>query len=85
MVRADNLRNTSVIVANETGYRSDPLIDFFAARYAHAYQAELQTFCRVVAGQEKVHPDHIDGLRAMELAEAALESYKKGRAIKVGK
>ncbi|WP_316863119.1 inositol 2-dehydrogenase [uncultured Cohaesibacter sp.] len=85
MVRADNLRGTSVTLANKQGYRSDPLLDFFMERYAIAYQAELQTFCKVVAGQVEVHPDHIDGLKAMELAEAAQESFKKGCSIKIGK
>ncbi|SNY90751.1 myo-inositol 2-dehydrogenase [Cohaesibacter sp. ES.047] len=86
MVRANNLRGTAVTIANHEGYRSDPLLDFFMERYALAYKKELQTFCRLVAGQEQEHyPDHIDGLRAQELAMAAWESYKKGKAIKIGK
>ena len=81
MVRADNLRGTSVTLANKQGYRSDPLLDFFMERYAVAYKAELQTFCRLLAGSHEKFPDQRDGLKAMQLAEAALESFKKGRAV----
>ena len=85
MVRANNLRGTSVTLANKEGYRSDPLLDFFMERYALAYKAELQTFCRILAGQSEEFPDQNDGLKASELAEAAWQSYKTGRAIKLGK
>ena len=84
MVRANNLRGTSVTLANHEGYRSDPLLDFFMERYALAYKAELQTFCRLLAGQDEDYPTHIDGMKAMQLASAAWESYKKGCAIKIG-
>ncbi len=84
MVRANNLRGTSVTLANATGYRSDPLLDYFQERYAVSYKSELQTFCRVISGQDEKHPDHIDGLKAIELAEAAWESYRTGKVIKVG-
>ena len=85
MVRANNLRGTAVTLANNEGYRSDPLLDFFMERYALAYKAELQSFCRLLAGHDVDYPDLVDGLRATELATAAWESFKKGRAIKVGK
>ena len=78
MVRANNLRSTSVTLANELGYRSDPLLDFFMERYAEAYRAELQTFCRLLAGHETTYPGAVDGLRATELADAAWKSYKSG-------
>jgi myo-inositol 2-dehydrogenase/D-chiro-inositol 1-dehydrogenase len=84
MVRANNLRGTSVTLANATGYRSDPLLDYFQERYAVSYKSELQTFCRMISGQDEKHPDHIDGLKAIELAEAAWESYRTGKVIKVG-
>lgn len=84
MVRADNLRGTSVTLANKEGYRSDPLLDFFMERYAEAYRAELQTFCRLLAGQKEIYPDHVDAMKAIELAHAAVESYKTGKAVKIG-
>ena len=83
MVRADNLRGTSVTLANQEGYRSDPLIDFFMERYAEAYRAELQTFCRMLAGQKTRYPNAEDGLKAMELAEAARNSFQQGKVIKL--
>ena len=81
MVRADNLRGTSVTLANKQGYRSDPLLDFFMERYAEAYKAELQTFCRLLAGQDVAYPNVNDGLKAMELASAAKRSWKEGTVI----
>ena len=83
MVRADNLRGTSVTLANHQGYRSDPLLDFFMERYAEAYKAELQAFCKLLAGHNVSVPDADDGLKAMELAQAALTSMKEGRTVKV--
>ncbi len=83
MVRADNLRGTSVTLATKEGYRSDPLLDFFIQRYAEAYKAELQTFCRLLAGQNEIYPDHVDGMKAIELAHAAQQSYKTGKAVKI--
>ena len=84
MVRADNLRGTSVTLANDQGYRSDPLLDFFIERYAVAYKAELQTFCRLLAGHDERYPTFRDGLKASELAVAADQSLKGGCAVKVG-
>nr|WP_321443007.1 inositol 2-dehydrogenase [uncultured Cohaesibacter sp.] len=83
MVRADNLRGTSVTLATKEGYRSDPLLDFFIQRYAEAYKAELQTFCRLLAGHNEIYPDHVDGMKAIELAHAAQQSYKTGKAVKI--
>lgn len=83
MARADNLRGTSVTLANQDGYRSDPLLDFFMERYAEAYRSELQTFCRLLAGQEVQYPNAQDGLKAMELAEAAKKSFMAGKVIKI--
>jgi len=83
MVRADNLRGTSVTLATKQGYRSDPLLDFFIQRYAEAYKAELQTFCRLLAGQNEIYPDHVDGMKAIELAHAAQQSFKTGKAVKI--
>ena len=83
MVRADNLRGTSVTLATKEGYRSDPLLDFFIQRYAEAYKAELQTFCRLLAGHNEIYPNHVDGMKAIELAHAAQQSYKTGKAVKI--
>lgn len=43
-------------------------------------KAMLVAFAAAVAGQD-VHPDLLDGTRAMEVAEAAVRSLRKGRTI----
>ena len=60
-----------------------PLLDFFMERYAEAYKSELQTFCRLLAGQDVDVPGAVDGLKAMELADAALTSMKEGRSVQI--
>lgn len=84
MVEAGNHRSTSVTVANGSGYTAEPLLDFFMQRYADAYRNELTRFCEVVAGKDVDYPDGTDGLKALELADAAVKSVQSGRSEKPG-
>lgn len=84
MVQAGNQRATTVTVASSAGYTVDPLLDFFMERYADAYRDELQTFVKMISGENVVIPSGIDGLKALELADAALESAKSKRTIVLG-
>ena len=81
MVQAGNHRATSVTTASADGYKTDPLLDFFMERYADAYKAELQSFVKVLAGEKMAFPDGQDGLRALELANAALAALETGKTI----
>ena len=81
MLAAENPRATTVTVADSGGYRTEPLLDFFMARYRDAYRIELSTFVEAVAKGGEITPDGVDGLRALELADAALRSMTEGRAI----
>lgn len=84
MVQAGNQRATTVTVASSAGYTVEPLLDFFMERYADAYRDELQTFVKMISGENVVIPSGIDGLKALELADAALESAKSKRTIVLG-
>mgnify|MGYP000029456009 FL=1 len=84
LVEAGNHRTTSVTVANGAGYTAEPLMDFFMSRYADAYRIELTTFCDVVAGKTTNYPSGADGLKALLLADAALESLSSGKEVLVG-
>jgi myo-inositol 2-dehydrogenase/D-chiro-inositol 1-dehydrogenase len=84
MVQAGNHRATTVTVASEAGYTTDPLLDFFMERYADAYSAELQSFVKLLSNESVSVPDGQDGLRALELADAALESALSGKTVKLG-
>ncbi len=83
MASAENMRPTTVVIANEEGYSQDPLLDFFMERYAEAYKSELQTFCAILAGEERSYPSGIDGLKALELADAAVQSLETGKSVKL--
>ncbi|NVK31398.1 MAG: inositol 2-dehydrogenase [Gammaproteobacteria bacterium] len=83
MVSADNPRITGVEIAAESGYSRGPLHNFFMTRYTEAYQAEIETFVQWLGGADIEVPSGQDGLRAIELAEAALKSAQTGQTVKV--
>ena len=53
----------------------------FQARFAHAYQAELDAFITALESGGALSPDGTDGLAALLLAEAATESALTGRTV----
>jgi len=81
MLRAGNVLPTTVELADGAGFRSDPVLPFFLERYAAAYRAELGAFIAAIAGGGPAHPDGTDGLRALLLADAALEASRTGRTV----
>jgi myo-inositol 2-dehydrogenase / D-chiro-inositol 1-dehydrogenase len=81
MVAAENQRPVSIELADANGYTRPPLHDFFMTRYTEAYAAEIAAFIAVVAGGASPSPSGADGLAALVLAEAALQSVREGRAI----
>ena len=84
MVHAKNVHNTTVEVLSKWGYKADPIQNFFLERYGAAYANELNTFITAVeTGNRDPKPNGYDGLQAQKLAEAATESWKTGRPVKV--
>lgn len=81
MARAENVRTTTVELADAGGFHSDSLPNFFIERYAGAYLAELDHFAEVVTEGKPPSPSGEDGRRALALADAAVESLTSGRAI----
>ena len=69
--------------AGEPGFMVG-LLDFFMQRYADAYRFELTTFCNMLSGENVAFPSGHDGLKALELADAAVQSLKTGSAVKPG-
>ena len=57
---------------------------FFLERYAKAYRAEWDCFLEVLEGKPTQVPGGADGLAALLLAEAAVESLATGREIELG-
>ena len=84
LLRADNQFATTVQKATGDGFSSDPVLNFFLERYTPAYRAEMDTFVTGVLEGKPLNPTGEDGLRALVLADAAEESAKSGKSVRVG-
>ncbi|MDG1737298.1 MAG: inositol 2-dehydrogenase [Paracoccaceae bacterium] len=80
-VRAENQREANIEIAGEGGYERPPLLNFFMTRYVKAYANEIEAFVQAVANDSPMPVTGEDGLRALELAEAALKSVETGQSI----
>lgn len=83
MLRAGNVHKSTVEVATDGGFVIDPVQDFFLQRYAEAYRTELTTFVDCVEKGIAPSPSGADGLAAQRLADAATESWKTGRPVRI--
>jgi myo-inositol 2-dehydrogenase/D-chiro-inositol 1-dehydrogenase len=84
MASTGNRRATAVSVADSQGYRTEPLLASFMVRYADAYRQELTAFVEAVESGGELSPSGEDGLRALELADAARRSMETGRVVRLG-
>lgn len=83
-LQMDNQRPTSLRVNTSDGSSTqDPYLDFFLTRYAAAYRAELTAFIDAINSGSDVSPSVHDGVEALVLAEAAAESARTGRTVKL--
>lgn len=83
MVSAKNQRPVSIEIANADGFTRPPLHDFFMTRYIDAYANEISCFISALSDGNSMTPSGIDGLAALEIAEATLESVRTGASIKI--
>ena len=83
MARAGNQRETLVETAGDSGYSREPALPFFLERYADAYRIQLDKFLRAAGGEDIALPGGHDGLRALEIADAAQKSHAEGTPIAV--
>jgi myo-inositol 2-dehydrogenase/D-chiro-inositol 1-dehydrogenase len=84
LLRADNQHATTVHKATGDGFSSDPVLNFFLERYTPAYRAEMDVFVTGVLEGKPLNPTGDDGLKALVLADAADESAKSGKSVRVG-
>ncbi len=84
MLQAGNRRPTTVEAwgATATGAK-DPVLNFFIERYQEAYAAEIDHFVSCLAERTTPIASFADGLAALRLANAALESVRTGRTVRV--
>lgn len=82
MVRADNVLESTLSTFTEAGVAGDALQNFFLDRYAQAYVAEMAHFVEVLDGAAP-SVNYEDGVAALALAEAAADSARSGRLVKL--
>jgi myo-inositol 2-dehydrogenase/D-chiro-inositol 1-dehydrogenase len=81
---AGNRTPTTVELADANAVTADKPLHFFLERYADAYRIELNAFLDAVANGTKMPVGAEDGRQALLLADAAVESLRTGRPVKVG-
>ncbi len=84
MLQAGNRAPTSVELTTTDGVVRDKPLYFFLERYAESYKAELDHFIACVRGEATPLVGARDGHMALVLAQAAWESYRRGKPVKVG-
>jgi myo-inositol 2-dehydrogenase / D-chiro-inositol 1-dehydrogenase len=82
-LRAENVFESTVTFSGADGVVGEKPLNFFLERYAEAYRLELAHFIDAVASGTAPLTGGADGVRALALADAALEASRTGRAIKL--
>ena len=76
MVAAENQRPVAIEIATASGYTR--CYAFFMTRYIDAYANEIASFISCLTDGSPANPTGIDGLNALLLADAAVESRSHG-------
>ena len=83
MLQAGNHRPTEVVAATERSVSADKPEHFFLERYAKAYASEMAHFFDALAKGTPVRTTIEDGVKALELAEAATTSWREKRIVEL--
>jgi len=83
MLQAGNHAPTEVVASTASAITRDLPERFFLERYRAAYANEMAHFLAVLAGKETVRTTVEDGVKALELAEAATTSWREGRIVRM--
>ena len=83
MLQAGNHRPTEVVASGPDVVSIDKPEHFFLQRYEKAYRIELDHFIAVLGGQAKLRVSIEDGVKALELADAATTSWREGRIVRL--
>jgi myo-inositol 2-dehydrogenase/D-chiro-inositol 1-dehydrogenase len=84
MLQVTNIAPTSVrSFKADHSEQLDPYLDFFLERYAASYRKELALFIESIETGKQLNPTYEDGCKALILADAATESAKTGKVVKV--
>ena len=84
MLQMDNLRPTTIRRWSQDATDArEPLLNFFLERYQQAYKSELDAYIDALVHKKPMPTTVQDGLKALQLADAAVESVKTGRAVRL--
>ena len=81
MLQAGNHRPTEVVAWTESHVAADKPEYFFLERYRVAYAAEMAHFFESLASGKPMRTSIEDGVKALELAEAATTSWREKRIV----
>lgn len=84
MLQAGNVRPTEVAAYTKHAVATDVPEAFFLERYRQAYALEIEHFFAAIREGKPVRTTVADGVKALELAEAATLSAREGRVVRVG-
>jgi myo-inositol 2-dehydrogenase/D-chiro-inositol 1-dehydrogenase len=84
MLQIQNFTPTTVKLFNkESTAAGEPYLDFFLERYAASYRNELKLFIQGIQEDKILGSTYDDGRAALILADAALESARTGKSVRV--
>jgi myo-inositol 2-dehydrogenase/D-chiro-inositol 1-dehydrogenase len=83
MLQAGNKTDTTISRWTKDGVSGDKPLHFFLERYADAYKHEMAHFIDAVSRNAPLGTGPKDGKQALALAEAALESLRAKKAVRV--
>jgi myo-inositol 2-dehydrogenase/D-chiro-inositol 1-dehydrogenase len=83
MLQADNHRPTEVAAHTAASVSRDKPEHFFLERYRAAYANEMAHFIDAVANGKPVRTSAADGVKALELADAATLSWRERRIVEL--
>ncbi|MFO1068486.1 MAG: inositol 2-dehydrogenase [Geminicoccaceae bacterium] len=85
MLQMGNVHENTVLRSGPGGYgQEERLLAFFLERHADSYRRELDAFLDALERGGPMPSTGEDGRKALLLADAALESHRTGRAVRVG-
>lgn len=72
-----------MVIGGAEGYIRPPLLYFFMTRYIASYAGEIAAFVKSLVENTPTDPSGENGIIALKLANACIQSVKEGRRIAV--
>ena len=82
-ISAHNTHEANIDIADGSGYRRPPLLNFFMSRYTAAYANEIAAFVTAIRNGTPPPTSGDDGLQALALADAALLAVTEQRVVRL--